>query len=80
MTAIDVTAQLAWFPVALNTLLLLAALAIATDVWASRRRARRVSPIGAHVPTTVTAIVGNSPSVPASAGQTPSDTSLPEAA
>ena len=79
MTAIDLTAPFGWFPTAMNALLLLSAAAIGASVWTSRRRASRV-PLDVRVPATVSAIVDRSPSVPATAGQAPSDTSFPEAA
>ena len=79
MTAIDLTAPFGWFPTAMNALLLLSAAAIGASVWTSRRRAPRV-PIDVRVPATVSAIVDRSPSVPATAGQAPSDASFPEAA
>jgi hypothetical protein len=79
MMAIDMTVQFGWFPTALNGLLMLSAAAIGAHVWVSHRRALRV-PIDVRFPATVSAIAAGSPSVPATADQTPSVTSLPEAA
>jgi predicted thioesterase len=79
MTAIDLTVQFGWLPTALNALLMISAAAIGAHVWVSHRRAHRV-PIDVRIPATITAIVGRSPSVPATTDQTPSVTSLPEAA
>lgn len=79
MMAIDMTAQFGWFPIGLSGLLILSAAAIGVLVWLDQRNALRV-PIDVRKPATITAIVGRSPSVPATADQTPSVTSLPEAA
>ena len=74
------TAQFGWLPTAMNTLLMISAAAIGAHVWASHRSARQVPIDVTRTPATVTAIVGGSPSAPATAEPAPSVTSVPEAA
>ena len=77
MMFIDMTSQLGSLLVGLDVILVFAATVIAVNAWQSQRafftsRSTRTEP--------ASAVVGSSSSVPASAGHTPSDTALPEAA
>jgi len=77
MMFIDMTAELGSLLTALDVALVLAAVAIAVSARNSQRASLTSS---AARTTTETAIVGFSNSVPASAVDMPSDTSVPEAA
>ncbi|MGH7785410.1 MAG: hypothetical protein ACRERC_01000 [Candidatus Binatia bacterium] len=72
---IDMTAELNWLIPALLTCLALSAVAVATSAWRSADPTRFVQDR-----TFEMAIVGGSPSVPATAEVAPSDTSVSEAA
>lgn len=71
---IDMTAELSWLIPALLTCLALSAAAVAASAWRSADPTRFV------LQDREMAIVGGSPSVPATAEVAPSDTSVSEAA
>jgi hypothetical protein len=77
MMAIDMTAQLGWLMTVLNALLVVTGAAIAARMWIGR------SAVSRHDVRTAStmAVVGSSSSAPSSREEeTPSDTSVPEAA
>ena len=76
MMFIDMTAQLGSVLAALDVVLVFAAAAIAVSAWHNQR----ASITSAAPNESRTAVVGFSNSVPASASDTPSDTSISEAA